>query len=378
MTREPEMVKAYRDTWELGVHSYLTYLRDRLLLAHELLTPSGSVFVQINDENLMLVRNVLDEVFGDDCFIVTFPVKKKGAQRSSLIDPVNDYVVWYSRTPRRDGRIKFRPLFQKRELDADTLSEFKFVELPDGRSIPLPELRSAVGNHHLDYRLNPKQLLDDHPGARLFRSNPLTSGGERKNQSLPFIFQGKTYYPGSGRCWKTTVTTDDHSTPGMDQLALGGRLIAGEGQLRFKSYLDDFGYVPLSNWWDGLGGALDPIYVVQTNTEIVRRCMLMTTDPGDLVLDPTCGSGTTAYVAEQWGRRWITIDTSRVPLALARQRLLTATFPYYQLKDEARGPPAGFVYYESRTRRAKKSAASFRMSPSSRSPTMSRLTKRCW
>lgn len=350
MTREPETVQAYRDTWELGLHSYLTYLRDRLLLCRELLSPSGSIFVQISDENLHHVKEVLDEVFGCDCSVVTIPVKKKGSQKSSLIDPVNDYLLWYSREPRASGRVKFRSLFDRRPLDSETLSEFKFVQFPNGEEHSL----SAVpgnGGAAIDYRMQPERLFQDHPGARLFRSNPMTSGGVRKNQSLPYTFKGKTYSPGTGNCWKTTVTTDDGRTPGMAALERAGRLLAGEGQLRFKSYLDDFGYSAISNWWDGLGGASKPQYVVQTNAEIIQRCILLTTDPGDLVFDPTCGSGTTAYVAEQWGRRWITADLSRVPLALARQRLLTATFPWYELKDVERGPAAGFVYQRKQNRK---------------------------
>jgi len=335
LTREPEMVQAYRDTWELGLHSYLTYLRDRFLLCRELLHPSGSIFVQISDENLHHVRELLDEVFGAECFVVTIPVKKKGSQKSSLLDPVNDYVLWYGKSPRSEGRTKFHQVFVKRELDLETVSEFKMVELPDGREFPISAMPDPSGVIR-DYRLFPKQVFADYPGARLFASNPLTSGGERKNQSLPFRFRGQEYTPPKGSCWKTTVRTDDGSVPGMKRLEQANRLLAGEGQLRFKRYLDDFGCVPLSNWWDYLGGASDPLYVVQTNTEIVQRCLLMTTDPGDLVLDPTCGSGTTAYVAEQWGRRWITIDTSRVPLALARQRLLTATFPFYEINANRR------------------------------------------
>jgi adenine-specific DNA-methyltransferase len=276
-------------------------------------------------------------------------VKKKGSQKSELLDPVNDYLVWYSRTPRAEGRVKFTRLFQKMELDGDTLAEFKGVELPDGQEFPVSQLPDPTGTPR-DYRLNPRQIFLDHPGARLFRSNPLTSGGFRKNQSLPYTYAGRPFFPGEGRCWKTTVQTDDGSLPGMDQLAASRRLIAGDGQLRFKSYLSDFGFSPLSNWWDSLGGASNPIYVVQTNTEIVQRCILMTTDPGDLVFDPTCGSGTTAFVAEQWGRRWITADTSRVPLALARQRLLTAAFRYYQLREPDRGPIDGFVYSRKQNR----------------------------
>ncbi|MGH7392111.1 MAG: site-specific DNA-methyltransferase, partial [Candidatus Rokuibacteriota bacterium] len=350
MTREPEMIKAYRDTWDLGTHSYLTYLRDRFVLARQLLTLSGSIFVQINDEHLHYVRELLDEVFGADCFVVTIPFKKKGSQKSQLIDPVNDYLVWYSRSPRSSGLVQFTPVFVRRELDRELLSEFRFVELTDGQTFSISEMPAPNGAQK-DYRLNPRQLFQDYPDARLYRSNPLTSGGERRNQSLPYKFAGRTYSPGPGRCWKTTVVTDDGSTPGMHRLAAAGRLLAGRGQLRFKSYLDDFAYVSLSNWWDSLGGAPDPIYVVQTNPEIVQRCILMTTRPGDLVLDPTCGSGTTSYVAEHWGRRWIAIDTSRVPLALARQRLLTATFDFYQLKEELRGPIGGFTYLRKQSKR---------------------------
>jgi adenine-specific DNA-methyltransferase len=343
LTAEPEMVKAFRDTWELGLHSYLSYLRDRLLLARELLHESGSVFVQISDENVHHVREILDEVFGLQCHVVDILVKKKGSQKSSLIDPVNDYLLWYSKTPRETGGVKFRKLYAKREIDSETLGEFKQVQLADGREFPVSAVPTPDGEV-FDYRLSPRRLFQDYPDAKLFRANPLTSGGLRKNQSLPFKFMGKTYHPGTNACWKTTVTTDDGSVPGMEQLLKRNRLIAGDNQLRIKSYLDDFGYVELSNWWDRLGGASDPVYVVQTNPEIVQRCLLMTTDPGDLVVDITCGSGTTAYVAEQWGRRWITCDTSRVALTLAKQRLMTAVFDYYQLAHPDEGVDSGFRY----------------------------------
>jgi adenine-specific DNA-methyltransferase len=350
MTREPEMVKAYRDTWELGPHSYLTYLRDRLLIARELLTDSGSVFVQIGDEAAHLVRCVMDEVFGADCHVVTIVVKKKGGQRSGLLDPVNDYLLWYSKTPRADARpgdIKFRAVFMPRDLDSDTLDEFGRVELADGRQFPLTGVLDADGQS-VDYRLRPSQLFKDHPGARLFRVYPLTGGGIYRTQAVPYTHRDMTFNPGKGQSWKHSAITDDGSPSGMDRIAAADRLVAGDSTWGFKRYLDDFPFKSVSNWWDGLGGASSPIYVVQTNTEIVKRCMLMTTDPGDLVLDPTCGSGTTAYVAEQWGRRWITVDASRVPLALARQRLLAATFRYFELADPARGPSSGFVYREPR------------------------------
>ena len=339
ITREPEQVKAFRDTWRDGIHSYLTYLRDRLTVARDLLTDSGSIFVQIGDENLHRVRAVMDEVFGEESFVVTIPVKKKGNQKSNLIDPVNDYLLWYSRSPRYQGQTRFRSLFEKRELDADTLRRFNRAALPDGRefpfeSVPDPKDQAKTNN----YKEQLDQLSVDWPGARLFYpGEQLTSGGERPNQSDPIEWEGVIYRLNPGLCWKTTTRTADGSTPGMRRLQAARRLVGGRGHLNYKRFLDDFGYTQLTNWWDGLGGALNAIYVVQTNEEIVKRCILMTTDPGDLVLDPTCGSGTTAYVAEQWGRRWITIDTSRVALALARARIMGARYPYYLLADSRDG-----------------------------------------
>ena len=340
LTGEGEVIKAFRDTWELGIHSYLSYLRERLLVAKQLLTESGSCFVQISDENVHLVRCLMDEVFGSEAFQAELLVKKKGSQKGEFVDAVNDYLIWYSKAPKKarskgEATAKFEPLFERRELDAETLTEFGQFELGNGRVLSVLEGPTPEGEI-FDYRLSPKRLFLDYPEARLFRANPLTSGGERKNQSLPFMFSERQFTPGNGNSWKATVRTDDGSKPGMERLAELGRLLAGAGQLRFKSYYDDFGYQKLSNWWDGLGGASDPIYVVQTNDEVIKRCMLMTTQPGDLVLDPTCGSGTAAYVAEQWGRRWITIDTSRIALNIAKTRLSTATFPWYVLLDERR------------------------------------------
>lgn len=343
LTREPEMLRAFRDTWELGIHSYLSYLRDRLLLCRELLHESGSIFVQISDENLHHVRELLDEVFGTDCLVVTIPIKKKGSQVSGLLDPVNDYLLWYSRSPRSKGGVKFRPLFQKRDLNRDVLGVFRFVELPDGSEAAIAAVPQQDGTVR-DYTSDPERLLHDWPGARLFSSDNLTSDGIRKNQSSSYVFRGATYSPGHSNHWKTTARTDDGSASGMDRLAAAGRIIAGRNQLRYKRYHDDFGFTPLSNWWDGLGGASDRVYVVQTNPEIIQRCILMTTDPGDVVLDPTCGSGTTAFVAEQWGRRWITCDTSRVAVTLAKQRLMTASFSYYQLAHPREGVDSNFRY----------------------------------
>jgi adenine-specific DNA-methyltransferase len=338
VTAQPEQVKAFRDTWELGIHSYLAYLRDRLTAARELLTPSGSIFVQIGDDNVHLVRNVLDEVFGSQNHVVSIVVKKKGSQKSSLIDPVNDHIIWYSKSSRQEQNgtlVKFRKLLQKRELDATTLQEFRLVQLPDGTTFPVSSAPGKDGP--IDYRLRPEQLFADYPGARLYRAWPITNGGERKNQSLPFTFDGTVYNPPPGRCWSHTARADDGLPSGMERVNWAGRLMASGRALDFKRFLDDGNYKMLSNWWDGLGGAPDQVYVVQTNPEIIKRCILMTTDPGDLVLDPTCGSGTTACVAEQWGRRWIVIDTSRVALALARTRLMTMTYPYYLLLDSPAG-----------------------------------------
>lgn len=338
LSAEPEQIKAFRDTWELGIHSYLSYLRDRLLIARELLADSGSCFVQISDENVHLVRCLMDEVFGSECFIVTFPVKKKGSQRSTLVDTVNDYLIWYAKSPRDQGVTKFNKLYVPRALDAETLDEFKSVELSDGSETTLGDLAvltPSVGS----YRVNPKQLFVDYPGARLFRPWPITNGGERPNQMDPIEYLGRSFPPPKNRCWSFRSRVQDGGVVPMLRLRDLGRLIASPNgkALDGKRYLDDFPFKELSNWWDGLGGASNPIYVVQTNDEVIKRCILMTSDPGDLVLDPTCGSGTTAHVAEQWGRRWITIDTSRVALNIAKTRLMTASYPWYTLADEKAG-----------------------------------------
>ncbi len=316
LTREPEMVKAYRDTWTLGIHSYLAYLRDRLAMARELLTDTGSIFVQISDDNLHRVRCVLDEVFGAENFIVNIVVQKKGSQKGELIQPINDFVLWYAKKkygPAGNLNVTCRPLYDDK-VDSGIEEAYDRAELPTGEERRANEARAV-------------------PEARPFVANPLTSGGLRRNQSLPFLFADREFHPGDGACWKTTVRHDDGSMSGMARLAAADRLWIGKSQLRFKVYQSDFGFKRLTNFWTGLGGPKDPVYVVQTNVRVIERCLLMTTEPGDLVLDPTCGSGTTAYVAEQWGRRWITIDTSRVALALAKHRLITAKFDYFALRD---------------------------------------------
>jgi len=344
LTAEPEMIKAFRDTWELGLHSYLSYLRDRILLARELLADSGSIFVQISDENVHHVREILDELFGPACHVVDILVKKKGSQKSSLIDPVNDYLLWYSKTPRDAGGVKFRTLFARREMDSETLSEFRNVQLKDGREFPISKVPTPDGEV-FDYRLSPRRLLQDYPDARLFRAWPITNGGFRANQMDPVKFDGRSFDPPEGRCWSyRSKRQEKEKISPMERLREAGRLCASGKSLDGKRYLDDFPFKSLSNWWDGLGGAADQVYVVQTNPEIVARCLLMTTDPGDLVLDITCGSGTTAFVAEQWGRRWITCDTSRVATTLAKQRLMTSLFDYYRLAHPDEGVGSGFRY----------------------------------
>jgi adenine-specific DNA-methyltransferase len=329
LTREPEMVQAYRDTWELGLHSYLSYLRDRLLVARDLLTPSGSVFVQISDENLHHVREVMDEVFGAENAIAVITFKKTTGQTTKFLTGSCDYLVWYAR---QADRMKYREVFKPRTVGGEGAEAYASVMLPDGSTRPISD------EERQDSALLPK-------GARVFRYQILQSQREGRPSgpgSAMFFemeFGGRKFVPSGNRGWTTT-------REGMERLRLEKRLGIQGNSLSYIRYLDDFPAVPLNNLWEDTqsGSAMDKIYVVQSNVKVIQRCLLMTTDPGDLVLDPTCGSGTTAYVAEQWGRRWITIDTSRVPLALARQRLLTATFPYYELKETGRGPAGGFVY----------------------------------
>jgi adenine-specific DNA-methyltransferase len=316
MTREPEMVKAYRDTWELGLHSHLTYLRDRLLICRELLAPSGSIFVQISDENLHHVREVMDEVFGGENFFSLITVRKTGGLGSAGLTTVADYLLWYAKDA---SHIKYRQLYVEKAVDGYS-DQYRMLHHPDGR---FSSIRRG----------------DPIPtDAKVFQATALhTMYAGVQSCLYEFELDGKTFRLPPNRQWSTTKE-------GMMRLAAKSRIYTQGGTPRFIRYLDDFPVAELNNIWADLMGSDEKLFVVQTNPRIIQRCMLMTTDPGDLVLDPTCGSGTTAYVAEQWGRRWITTDVSRVPLALARQRLLTATFPYYELKDETRGPAGGFVY----------------------------------
>jgi len=311
LTREPEMVKAYRDTWTLGVHSYLAYLRDRLYAAKELLADTGSIFIQISDENVHRVRQVMDDVFGAENFIVQIVFRKTSRLGANTLTAAYDYALWYARDLHK---LKYRPLFTARMIREDE-EKFTGVEFLDGSWRRLTE----------DEKAQPQLVLD--AGGRLFRSNQaLGSQGFQESTHYEFEVDGTTFVPGDDRHWS-------HVKEGMNRLKSVGRVVPSGKTLQYKQYFDDFDRVPMNNVWSDVMAALDKGYVVETHPKVITRCLLMTTDPGDLVLDPTCGGGTTAFVAEQWGRRWITIDTSRVAIAIARQRLLTAKFDYYQLRS---------------------------------------------
>ena len=314
LTQEPEMIKAFRDTWELGIHSYLTYLRDRLLLARDLLSDSGSVFVQISDENLHLVRNLLDELFGSENFVGLLTFTKKGSQTGDFVPPISEYVVWYA-IDKEIAKGKFRPLYELRTPDSD--EDFSNAQLPDGR---------ITTRRKLD--------ADTRVGARLFSSNALFSQKDGPNTEVELKGQ---LFPSGGNSWKVAPSR-------IASVHSAGRILFSTNRVRYKRFLDDFPAVALTNLWTDLVGAADKSYVVQTNEKVIERCMLMCTDPGDLVVDPTCGSGTTAYVAEKWGRRWITCDTSRVAITLAKQRLMTASFDYFELRYPHEGLKGGFIY----------------------------------
>lgn len=326
MTREPEMVKAYRDTWELGLHSYLTYLRDRLLLCRELLAPSGSIFVQISDENLHHVREVMDEVFGPENFAGMISFQKTGGMEGNLLPPTVDYLLWYAKDK---DCIKYRQLYTDRKPGDTSLDRYDMLLLPDGQTRRLSRKELETG------------IIPD--GARRYQLAPLYSEGAAR-EPVVFWFQGKKYVPRPDTHWKTTLE-------GLHRLAENDRIEVMGSVIRYRRFVEDFPVIPITDRWESTQTGTQRVYAVQTSPTVIERCILMTTDPGDLILDPTCGSGTTAYVAEQWGRRWITIDVSRVPLALARQRLLTVTFPYYQLKDESRGPAGGFEYVRKQNRK---------------------------
>ncbi len=326
---EPEMIKAFRDTWELGIHSYLSYLRDRLVLAHELLTNSGSVFVQISDENVHLVRSLMDEVFGSENFVSQIVYTKTAGFTSNTIGNVADFIIWYAKDIEQ---VKIRKLFVERDPLSD--SHYNSIELADGRRMTIAEWERQ-NNQSFIYKNRPK-------GSKVFRLTATDSQGSA-GVPQPFEFNGKIYNPPKSRHWTVNYPK------GMNRLKELNRLIPAENSISYIRYFDDFPMQELNNVWDDIMGIQSrkdsKVYVVQTSTKTIQRCILMTTDPGDLVLDPTCGSGTTAYVAEQWGRRWITIDTSRIALNIAKRRLTTALYPYYELfNKDSQDIRQGFVY----------------------------------
>ena len=317
ITREPEQVKAFRDTWRDGIHSYLTYLRDRLTIARDLLTESGSVFVQIGDENVHRLRSLIDEVFGDENFISLITVKKTGGLGSGSIKNVTDFTVWYCKDK---DHFKWRKLMVPKLLGVGATTGGRYGQLTDeGQTFTRPMSR----NERQNPELVPKKL-------RAFRYDNLVSSGATPTCIFEQEFRGMKFNPGGQRSWKTNKA-------GMKMLIKASRIASTGKSIQYKRFLDDFPAYEINNVWEDISVGTGKIYVVETPTAVVQRCILMTTDPGDLVLDPTCGSGTTAYVAEQWGRRWITIDTSRVALALARARIMGARYPYHLLADSRDG-----------------------------------------
>jgi adenine-specific DNA-methyltransferase len=320
LTAEPEMIKAFRDTWELGIHSYLTYLRDRLKLARELLTDQGSIFVQISDENVHRVRAILDEEFGDTNFVAQINYRSMTPLGQKGMPSVYDYIIWYAKDK---NEMKFRPLFTERKIEDE--SEFCFLDTGNGSY----------------KKLNAEQisLLSRDDRKKIFKRSVLTSSGYTPSCTYGFEFEGKIRQPLSGKSWRT------HSE-GMKKLLKANRIFVLGQNPYFKQFHSDFPYIQLENSWsDTAAGFSDPKkYVVQTHEKVVQRCMLMSTDPGDLVFDPTCGSGTTSKAAETWGRRWITCDTSRVSLTLAKQRLMTSIFDYFEMAHPSEGISSGLKY----------------------------------
>lgn len=313
--REAEQIKAFRDTWELGIHSYLSYLRDRLLVARDLLTESGSCFVQIGDENVHLVRSLMDEVFGRENFVSLISFTTTSGFNSATLARSGDYLIWFAKVI---DMVKYRALWQQREKGPQ--DNYKWIELANGtrRGLKTAEISGATPLPQ---------------GSVLYQPTAITSQGAASTPQ-PFEWLGKRYLPGANAHWKARWPE------GMNRLGWAGRLHVAANSLRFVRRSDDFPFKAYTNLWlDTATGNFtdDKLYVVQTGSKVIERCMLMSTEPGDLVLDPTCGSGTTAYVAEQWGRRWITIDTSRVALALARQRIMGAKYPWYLLADSKEG-----------------------------------------
>jgi adenine-specific DNA-methyltransferase len=326
LTQEPEMIKAFRDTWELEIHSYLTYLRDRFLLAKQLLADSGSIFVQISNINVHLIRNVMDEIFGTHNHINMIQFMKTAGLESDFLANVNDFLLWYAKD-REAAKTKFRKLYAEKLVGGEAASQYTWVEMPDGSE-----------------RLMTSAELADPPilprSSRIFSHQSAYTAGSASTTDFVYEWKGKSFRLPPGQRWRTTID-------GMKRLADAGRFMLLGKSLRYKRYLEDFPVFPITEVWrdTSVSGFAEPRrYVVQTNPKVIARCMLMSTDPGDLVFDPTCGSGTTAFVAEQWGRRWITCDTSRVSTVLAKERLMTALYDYYELAHPEEGVASGFKY----------------------------------
>jgi adenine-specific DNA-methyltransferase len=318
------MIKAFRDTWELGIHSYLTYLRDRLLLARELLSDTGSVFVQISDENVHHVREICDEVFGPTNFVALINFRKKTMPLGAMhLEQMGDYIIFYAKNI---DLLKYKHLFKETSTQGD--AHWNIAEFQDGTRRKLTN--QEINNYALitDWSdLTPCQLVS---------MSPIGYSPER---DFEIELDGKKYMPGAGKSWKT-------DKKGIERLKTSNRLVPYESgdRVRYLLKLSDYPITPITANWDDTSAPNDMHYVVETSRKPIQRCLLMTTDPGDLVLDITCGSGTTAYVAEQWGRRWITCDTSRIAITLAKKRLMTATYDYYKLAHPEQGVGSGFVY----------------------------------
>ena len=320
LTSEPEMLKAFRDTWELGIHSYLSYMRDRLLLARELLTETGSCFVQISNENVHLIRSIMDEIFGRENFMTLINYRTKTVLGPKYLGHITDYIVWFAKNK---SICKFNRLFVPREIGEGT--PFTWIEEPDGKRRKMTSFEKK----------NPNKIPDAY---KVFRISDLISSGRTESCVFEFELDGKKYMPLGGRkSWKT-------NKDGIKRLIELNRIVVPAQTPGYIFFYNDYPVQELNNVWLKTQGASDKKYVVQTSEKVVQRCLLMASDPGDIVLDPTCGSGTTACVAEQWGRRWITCDTSRVAITLAKQRLMTSVFDYYKLKNQDEGVGSGFEY----------------------------------
>ena len=315
LTQEPETIKAFRDTWELGIHSYLSYLRDRLLLAREMLTETGSVFVQISDENVHLVRELMDEILGPEQFMSLISFRTKIPLNAAFLPNIADFLIWYAKDK---NKVKFRRLFTTRNYGEET--QFSNALLEDGavtKESEVPESETKSTRYYT--------LMD------------LMASGYTESCHFEFFLEGKRAYPNPTTSWKTTPE-------GMQRLIAANRVRWQRTVPRYVFFADDYPVMQITNQWTDTQGAVGKTFAVQTASKVIERCLLMTTDPGDLVFDPTCGSGTTAYVAEQWGRRWITCDTSRVAVSLAKQRLMTALFDYHELAHPNEGVSSGFKY----------------------------------